>query len=223
MQKDSIHRLMWLCIFGITMGFFEAAVVVYLRKIFYPEGFRFPIAPWETMDQLIITVEVAREFMSIVMLAAVSVLAGRRRLERFFFFLCAFGVWDIFYYVFLYVILGWPASLTTWDLLFFIPLPWVGPVWAPVVISLLFIAGTVIFLRQEDMQRPMRFSSIDWLAFSMAALIFIVSFVYDGPAVMRGAVPRPYLWWLFAFGTMLCVGAFLRAWRRTNEANPVDQ
>ena len=215
MNKDSMHRFLWVCIFGVTMGFFEASVVVYLRKIFYPEGFRFPLASWENIDPLILAVEVGREFMSILMLAAVGVLAGRRNLERFFFFLCGFGVWDIFYYIFLYVILGWPASLVTWDILFFIPLPWVGPVWAPVAISLFFIAGTLIFIYQEDKKQPVRFSAVDWIAFASAAFVIIISFIYDGSKVMRGAMPQPYLWWLFALGTAIWISVFLRAWRKS--------
>lgn len=217
MKEDSIHRLVWVCVFGVTMGFFEASVVVYLRKIFYPEGFCFPLASWETMDPLILAVEVGREFMSLVMLAAVGVLAGRRSLERFFFFLCGFGVWDVLYYIFLYVILGWPASLATWDILFFIPLPWVGPVWAPVAISLLFIAGTLIFLHQEDKKQPLRFSAFDWIAFVAATLVIIFSFTLDGPKVMQGAMPRLYLWWLLALGAAAWSGVFLRAWRRSNQ------
>ena len=219
MKKDSIHRFVWVCVFGVAMGFFEAAVVVYLRRIFYPECFRFPLASWGDMDPLILAVEAGREFMSLVMLAAVGVLAGRRGLERFFFFLCGFGVWDVLYYIFLYMILGWPASLATWDLLFFIPLPWVGPVWAPVVLSLLFIAGTMIFLHQEDKKQPLRFSAFDWIAFVAAAFVIIISFIFDGLGVMRGAMPRPYLWWLFALGAATWGSVFLRAWRKADRAD----
>jgi len=217
MKKDSIHRFVWVCIFGVTMGFFEAAVVIYLRKIFYPDGFRFPLAVLGNMDSLILAVEAGREFMSIVMLVAVGVLAGRRSLERFFFFLCGFGVWDVLYYVFLYMILGWPESLATWDLLFFIPLPWAGPVWAPVAISLLFIAGTVIVLYQEDQGRPFRLTPVDWIAIVAATLVIIVSFTLDGPKVMQGAMPQPYLWWLWALGMVIWSGMFLRALRRSNQ------
>ena len=31
-----------LIIFAVSMGFLEAIVVVYIRELYYPDGFRFP-------------------------------------------------------------------------------------------------------------------------------------------------------------------------------------
>ena len=60
------------------------------------------------------------------MLATVGSAAGRTAVGKFAFFLFLFGVWDIFYYIWLKVFLHWPASLLTWDVLFLIPVPWVA-------------------------------------------------------------------------------------------------
>jgi hypothetical protein len=214
MNKESLRRLLWAGIFGITMGFFEAAVVTYLREIFYPQGFEFPITT-ATMDENILAVEVAREFMSLLMLLAVSILAGRNRLERFFFFLCSFGVWDIFYYLFLYIILGWPPSLLTWDILFLIPLMWVGPVWAPIGISLLFIISTILILYQQDRGQALRLTLLEWLFIAVAGLIIILSFTLEGLKVMAGNMPPPYRWWMWLAGVVILVIVFIRALQRS--------
>ncbi|MBK6833902.1 MAG: hypothetical protein IPG89_06345 [Bacteroidetes bacterium] len=65
------------------------------------------------------------------MLVGAGIIAGKTRLTRFAYFIIAFAIWDIFYYVFLYVLLQWPESLFTWDILFLVPVPWTGPVIAP--------------------------------------------------------------------------------------------
>jgi len=137
-------RLLVLAVFAVAMAFVESAVVVYLRGLFYPEGFYgtlavFPVFYYGT--------EVFREAATVIMLASVAVLAARRGWwERAAYFLFCFGVWDIFYYVWLYVLLGWPPSLLTTDVLFLIPVPWVAPVIAPVVASVVMIAASVCIL-----------------------------------------------------------------------------
>ena len=42
-HSELIKKMLWVSVFGITIGYFEAAVVVYLRAIYYPEGFAFPL------------------------------------------------------------------------------------------------------------------------------------------------------------------------------------
>ena len=107
-------------ILSIAMGFLECAVVIYMREILYPGGFEFPLAAIE--GDLALT-EILREAATMVMLLAIGLMAGRNRSERFAWFLYSFAVWDIFYYVFLKILIGWPSSLLTWDILFLIPMP----------------------------------------------------------------------------------------------------
>jgi hypothetical protein len=120
---DLSRRLLITGIFALFMGFLEATVVVYLRELYYPGGFEFPL---QTFDVKLFAIELVREFSTLVMLVTVGMLAGKTPLQKFGFFLYLFGVWDIFYYVALKLFLNWPASFLTWDLLFLIPVTWVG-------------------------------------------------------------------------------------------------
>lgn len=115
--------------FGVAFGYLEAVVVVYLRAAL-------GLAPGAVMAHDPATfgtfeaVEIARELATLVMIAAVGTLAGRTRLERLAWAAVVFGAWDIVYYAGLRLAIGWPPTLDTWDVLFFVPTPWVGPVWA---------------------------------------------------------------------------------------------
>ena len=131
---------LWVVVYAIAMAFVEAAVVVYLRQILAPGD---PTVSTPTTGvSAIPVVEAFREAATIVMLLAVGVLAGGDTWERFLWFSCAFGIWDIFYYVWLRVLIGWPVSVFSWDVLFLIPVPWTAPVLAPVIISLGLVVGS---------------------------------------------------------------------------------
>ena len=139
-------RLAVVAAWAIAFALVEAMVVVYLRRLFglqyrltfTPADFRYPRA--------YLGYEQAREAATMVMLLGVGYLAGRTWLQRLAFWLFAFGVWDIFYYVWLWVLLRWPSSPGTRDLLFLIPREWWAPVWQPVLASLGFIAVAVLIL-----------------------------------------------------------------------------
>lgn len=117
-------------VFAIAFAWVESAVVVYLPEIFFDGDFKFPLfVKWVDGKHIIdplVRIEFGRETATIIMLVAVGWVAGRNRFQKFCFFMIVFGIWDIFYYVWLYVMVRWPQSLMTWDLLFFVPLPWVG-------------------------------------------------------------------------------------------------
>jgi hypothetical protein len=125
-----MKRVAWLSTYAVAMGLLEAAVVVYLRALYYPEGFRFPLV---MMPERMAIIEVLREVTTILMLAAVAALTGKDAHDRFFVFGFLFGAWDLVYYLGLFLFLGWPGSLATWDILFLIPVPWVSPVLFPVL------------------------------------------------------------------------------------------
>ena len=122
-------NLGWITVFAIAMGFLETAVVVYLRVLLYPGGFSFPLA---IMPHSLAIIEIYREAATLVMLIGIGYLSGKNGTTRFAFFLYAFAVWDLFYYVFLKIFIHWPESWMTWDILFLIPTNWVGPVVAPI-------------------------------------------------------------------------------------------
>jgi hypothetical protein len=127
-------RLVWSAAFGIAFGFVEAAVVVYLRAA---TGL-LPVPQTETtifVPPFLLRVECFREAATMVMLIAVAWLAVNGTRERITAFLWTFAFWDFFYYVWLRVAIGWPASLVTPDLLFLLPVPWISQVWFPLLVS----------------------------------------------------------------------------------------
>ncbi|HNY09113.1 MAG TPA: hypothetical protein PKO42_04430, partial [Tenuifilaceae bacterium] len=150
-------KLIWVTLFAIAMGLLESAVVIYMRELLYPGGFSFPLSP--IPERLAVT-ELLRELATLVMLVGVGVVAGRNFPERFAWFIFSFGVWDIFYYVFLKLLIGWPTSMLTWDLLFLIPVTWTGPVVAPVAISLMMITLALVILKSAGKNSGFRITAI---------------------------------------------------------------
>jgi hypothetical protein len=210
MQRD-IRALLWVSCFAVAFAYVESSVVVYLRAIYYPEGLSFPLKDM-TWDHFV--VEVAREVATIVMLVSVGVIAGTKSWQRFGYFLVAFGVWDIFYYVWLKTILDWPAAFTDWDVLFLIPVPWVGPMIAPVLVALLMtVLGTAIVARisKGNHFQPTRLS---WMLSIGATVTILFSFMSDIDAGLRGQMPSPYRYELLILALAVYGLGFLIACRR---------
>jgi hypothetical protein len=205
-------KLAYLGIYAIAMAYLEAVVVVYLRLLYYPQGFNFPLVQVPLTVGLI---EMGREFATLVMIFAVAYLTYSKKLHRFYVYMFIFGVWDIFYYVWLWIFLGWPTSLGTWDVLFLLPVPWIGPVWAPMVVSISLILGAIIILGLEESGRKFKAEYWLWILTITAGLIIILSFTLDFKTVIAGTMPKPFKWWLFALGEVLGMSAFLVAWRRS--------
>lgn len=214
--RDTRHRWAWVVVFAIAFAYVESAVVVYLRKIYFGGSFDFPLATvWEGGRRIVdplIPVEMGREAATLVMLAAAGILAGRNGLQRFCFFMIAFGVWDIFYYLWLKVILGWPESLMTWDLLFYIPLPWVGPVIAPVLIAATMTAAGTLLIFLEERGYGIRWRWGDWGITLGCAALLIISFCWDWRNILRvpdgtsySGIPNPFAWWLFVPAYLVAV------------------
>ena len=177
MKKPS-HILLWTGIFAAAMAFLESSVVVYLRALYYPEGFVFPL---KMMDERILVTEIIREAATIVMLFTIGVIAVKNWLSRFAIFIYCFAIWDIFYYIYLVLLLGWPSSFFTWDLLFLIPVTWVGPVLAPVINSLTMILLAVLILQYKSKDESFRVNFYEWLLLITGSLIVI--FAYTQPYI----------------------------------------
>jgi hypothetical protein len=217
-RKISPNKIIWLILFSIAMGYLESAVVVYLREIYYPGGFSFPLVPVNEKD---IIVELGREAATIIMLLGIGILSGNTKAQRFAFFLMAFGIWDIFYYVFLKLLLGWPAGLMDWDILFLIPLPWVGPVWAPCLLSLTMIFLAAVILKTEQRHKVLAFYFHTWIWWLAGSLIVIFSFCIDTlghladfkPGSPSVYVPLHYDWWLFILGELILLLGIFRLYR----------
>jgi hypothetical protein len=168
--------LLGLAIFSIAMGYLESAVVIYLRLLLYPTGFNFPLAPIPSHVALI---EFFRELATLIMLAGIAWFAGKNRSQRFAYFLFCFGIWDICYYVFLKLLLDWPQSFFTWDILFLIPLPWVGPVIAPCIVSLTMILYTIARSWQHHHFPDALLDLQTRWALYLGSTILVVSFIWD--------------------------------------------
>ena len=119
------------------------------------------------------------------MLAAFALIAGRNFNQRMAAFAVAFGLWDISFYAFLKLMIHWPDSLNTWDILFLIPLPWIGPVLAPVLVSAALIVCGLISLIRGGI--PARLPH--WLFMIAGGLVVILSFVWDFRNVIAGGEP----------------------------------
>ncbi len=134
-----ISKLVLLAIFGIAMAHFEGVVVVYLRKVLGMLDSESNKESLEKFPRRYVRIEMTREVATIIMLVVIAHISGVTWIERGIFFLWTFAFWDLFYYLSLYILIKWPPSLNTIDVLFLIPRPWIAPVWVPVGISSLTI------------------------------------------------------------------------------------
>ncbi len=143
-----LTQFLLLAVFGIAMAHFEGVVVVYLRKAIGLLDSESEEGNKELLEQIpkrTIKIEISREVATIVMLVTLALLVGHSWLEQLMIFLWTFAFWDLFYYVSLYVVIKWPPRLTTIDVLFLIPRPWIAPVWFPIGISSLTIVLIGVF------------------------------------------------------------------------------
>ncbi|MEW6620312.1 MAG: hypothetical protein AB1422_13425 [bacterium] len=149
-MKKFLSKMGLLTLFGIAFGHLEGIVVAYIRNILktMPQEKWAEVTIATTMrDYNLLFIEQTREVATIIILLSLSFLVGKRKLESFCIFLWTFAIWDIVYYISLYILLGWPPSLLTQDCYFLIPWPWIGPVLLPVAVSgvILIITGYVLF------------------------------------------------------------------------------
>lgn len=141
-----VNMFLLLALFSIAMAHIEGVVVVYLRKalgILESESNKVTL---EKFPKHYIIIEQTREIATIVMLVTLALLVGTSWLDKLMVFLWTFAIWDLFYYVSLYLVIKWPPKFTTTDVLFLIPKPWIAPVWVPISISSIVIIIILIFL-----------------------------------------------------------------------------
>jgi len=223
-----LHRLLiTITAFAIAMAFLESAVVVYMREILYPGGFDFPLSPIPI--NLALT-ELFREVATMIMLITIGIVAARRFSTGFAWFIYSFAIWDIFYYVFLWLLLGWPQSLMTWDVLFLIPTTWTGPVLSPVLVSLTMILLAMVILIRAERDKESRIPGKIWVGLILGSLILIFGFIFDysqhmlthfslfemlqvkNPEVLEVAtsyVPHRFPWWIFGIGEAVILASIV--------------
>lgn len=202
-------RWLMVVIFATAMAWVESAVVFYLR-VFIDR-----IQPYQ-LDPLPVSfgfgqAELVREAATMLMLVCIGWLAGSNRRTRFGYAMLAFGVWDILYYGFLVVLSGWPSSLLDWDILFLIPVPWWGPVLAPMSIAaLMVLTGSAITQLPAWPRLPA------WMISLMGAVLALYTFMADalsvlrdGPSAVRGVLPASFNWPVFGIAMLLMAAPLL--------------
>jgi hypothetical protein len=242
-SKTNWPRWFLVMLYAMAMAWVESAVVFYLRTMIDR------IDPYQLDPFPIVRgfgwVELAREFSTLVMLLAVGGLAGRTGRARIGYFVIGFGVWDIFYYAFLKVMCGWPHSLLDWDVLFLLPMPWWGPVLAPILISLLMIVWGTVASRESDAPADSGQPSIPpptrsalrgavWALACGGVVLALYVFMADtlaaaphGLAAICRVLPQKFNWPLFGMAWLLMAAPLLRTgwqtWMRARGGAAVNE
>lgn len=225
MSTHLSERVRWwvVTVFAVAMAVVEAACVLYIRRLVDR------IEPYQPhplpIDNLLGAVEWWRELATLAMLATVGALAGRSWRHRAAYACLAFGVWDIFYYVFLVPMTGWPHSVFDWDILFLIPLPWWGPVLAPVSIAALMIVwSTLVTQGPRDAVEPRWSWTLSALGTGLALAIFMSDAwraLPGGRDAVIDVLPTRFPWLAFAGAVALMAAP---VWQRAlgNRARPAS-
>ena len=206
--KAEGHRWLVVALYAVAMAWVEAAAVYYLRSLIDRiepyQPYPLPMADGFGEAELI------REIATLIMLLTVGWLAGATWRARLGYSVVAFGVWDIFYYVFLRVLTGWPKSLLDWDILFLIPLPWWGPVWAPVSIALLMILWGTFMTKVEwspiSSGSHWKFLALGGIGAALALFTFMADAIRmadQGSEALRNMLPVRFNWPLFGVALAL--------------------
>lgn len=222
-KPDFWRVIAGLILFSAAFGYVEAAVVVYLRSIYTPVRAHFysvtpdQVFPLLTVAQLRrlgpehvarLRIELGRELATLLMLAGAAMVAARSLREWVAAFVLCFGVWDITFYLFLKLLINWPASVLTWDILFLIPVPWTGPVIAPVITSSSMIASGLLLLLREYNKRPVHMTALERGGIVLGGVFVISAFMWDFRNTASGGNPNPFNWILFVVGETIGLLSF---------------
>ena len=201
------ERTRWAIVmaFAIAMAWVEAASVFYIRSLVDR------IEPYQAdplpMNGALGHVELWREAATLVMIATLGLLAGRTWRHRAGYAAIAFGAWDILYYVFLRLISGWPRTLLDWDILFLLPLPWWGPVLAPVSIALVMILWGTLVTQLDEAATDARWAwALGWAGIALALAVFMIDAwraLPDGRDAVLQVLPTAFNWPVFGAALLL--------------------
>ncbi|MBN1796407.1 MAG: hypothetical protein JW804_07025 [Sedimentisphaerales bacterium] len=208
--NQTLLRFFIVAVFGVAFAYIESAVVVYLREIFHPEGFAFPLKVFsidEVNNRLLLT-ETWREAATLVLILTSCWLFGRNRRQRFAYFLTIFAIWDIFYYVWLKILIDWPVSIMDYDILFLIPTVWASPALAPILASLTMLIFAMVILLLDAKGLRLNVTAFDRLGYIIAALIIVSGFCYTGRFHDKPDYNRHYSWLIFAMGELIAILIF---------------
>ena len=210
MKGEMSARVRWCIVvaFAVAMAWMEAATVFYIRALVDR------IEPYQAeplpIHGVLGTVELWREAATLVLLATVGWLAGRTWRQRAGYAALAFGIWDVLYYVFLRPISGWPRTLLDWDILFLLPLPWWGPVLAPVSIAVLMILWGTLVTQASGRLADDPSARWPWALGGIGILLSLSIFMTDalralphGRDAVLQVLPAAFNWPLFSIALAL--------------------
>jgi len=213
-NKSIIKRYSAVSIYAVAMGYLESAVVIYLRETAF--GNSTQVFPLAFLEPRLGQIEFIREAATIVMLLIIGYLAGRNIFQKWMFFVFSFAVWDIFYYLFLAIFTGWPNSFGDFDVLFLIPVVWISPVAAPMLISLLLTLTSTILIFISENSNGIVISLTNFGIFVLGAAVDFYSFteqsfrilISQGIKGMEGLTPVSFDWLSFIIGFLImCLSA----------------
>jgi hypothetical protein len=213
-MRDIVKRFFWVSIYAIAMALLEAVVVAYLRQLLEIRASHVSLGP-------LLPMEIGREVATLAMLIAIGWLAGSEGTSRWAYGLYAFGLWDIFYYVWLWVLLDWPQTLLDWDVLFLIPFTWWGPVLAPVLIAALICTSAVLVMVRSARGRQPEITPARLVLVVLGGALALYVFMADSLHAWLAGRPdwatlrpsEPFNWPLFLIAlALMAVPSLLAAW-----------
>ncbi len=230
MRTQLYKTLVVVTFFSAAMAFLESAVVIYLRELYYPNGFSIV---FKELPQKIIIVELFRELATLIMLVSLGWIAGKNKLTRFAWLLYSFAVWDIFYYVWLKLLVNWPSGIFEWDILFLLPVTWLSPVIAPVICSATMILLSLVIITNDNFRQENYFNKYSWILIITGALIIYASFTKDYTNIIikhglykdfgnllhnsefnniaKTFIPKSFSWGWFWSGETLILGGIIKS------------
>ncbi len=211
-------------LFAISMSYFEASVVVYLRRIYYSRDVQ--LFPLKSMEPLVFKVELFREFFSLLMILSIALLGSRGKEKKlqptFYRFIYIFGIWDLLYYVFLKATIGWPGSLLEWDVLFLIPIVWVAPVLAPFLVAVVFVIFGFLGIVNSEVGKTRWFNISNLILLLLGVFLIFISFVYipinwllkGSIQAIQSSIPANFPWAIYIPGLLLLTWSLVNSTRK---------
>jgi hypothetical protein len=93
-------------------------------------------------------------------------------------------------------------------LLILIPVSWVGPVIAPVLVSIAMIVAGIWCLRQETAGKRLPIGPWNTTGVVLGACVIVLSFTLDYRNILAGGRPRPFHWIVFSLGLAIGVASY---------------
>ncbi|MCX6383996.1 MAG: hypothetical protein NTV16_05845 [Actinobacteria bacterium] len=232
LNKNYFIRYIYLSIFSIALAYLEAAAVIYIRQLLYPQGFQFPIT--SSLSSFILHIEILREFSTLIIIFSVALLAGKKFIDRFAYLIYIFAVWDIFYYVFLKLTIKWPLTFLTWDVLFLIPIPWTSPILFPLLCSVTMLAISIFLYYYFNKYNLHTLSKLEWSLLAVGAFIIFISFIFNYlkiifenfNLILKGIslsllvlnyIPQRFYWEIFTVGELITISSLFVISRRVKK------